>query len=608
MFGVNTIAIEEKYRGIRRKPRERRQVFEMIAFGRKTGIPRLILLALATLLWRPSVFAQGGRSETINEEQRVTLSVENAEIAQVLNAFSVQTGRSVVIGPEVTGVVNMRLKDVLWKEALDVVLRPYGYGYQVVGQTIIVNDLESIQAAEVSEQIVSRVFRLKYLDASDVRAIIESQLSPRGSVNIISLRGQKGWEFESTGGAQSTRQGISAAKRLRESKDEQQIRTKTLVVTDIAAVLSRVEDMLKEVDIMPQQILIEATFVEVNSDFLQDLGVEFGTGATGAESPGVETVGIQQGSEVLGFGVKQTSGDVDPASFDALSLGLSDSQPFNAGLSLMFQRLNDSQFQVLMHMLAEDVTAEVLSAPRILTLNNQEAGIVVGTKFPIISSDTSGESATISTTLEYYENIGVQLNVVPQICDNDYINMIVHPAVTAQIGTASARTGAEGNIPLTEYPVLSTRETETQIMVQSGQRIVIGGLLEDQESRTVLKVPLLGDIPLIGRLFHRETETMTKTDLLIILSATIVTSDEMVTEVGAAIQPSSEEQVESKSVSPFTPPSARPVAPDTLRASEFVSIESDLRAEVPLQEGWAESSPADDSMVVVNQPVLKESL
>ena len=464
-----------------------------------------------------------------------------------------------MIGPEVQGMVNMRLQEVPWKEALDVVLRPYGYGYQVVGETIIVNSMEKITESETIEPVVSHVFQLKFLNARDVYEIIESQLSPRGHASIVNIRGQKGWHYESSSGGRSAQGGSSASKRRRAGSKDELATSKTLIVADIPSVISRVEVLLDQIDQMPEQILIEATFVEVNSDFLKDLGVEFGSGTDVAETPGVQSLTVRQGNELFGIGVKQTSGRVSPASFNALSLGVSETQPFNTGLSLLFQRLNDTQFEVLLHLLQEDVSANVLSSPSILTLNNQEAGIVVGTKFPIISSDTSGESATISTTLEYYENIGIQLNVVPQICNGKYINMIIHPAVTDQIGTAAARTGAEGNIPLTEYPILSTREAETQVMIESGQRIVIGGLLEDRESKTILKVPVLGDIPILGRLFRRETKSTAKTDLLIILSASIVSSEDMVTEKGRIAR-------SGDHAATRIPPSPQPLEPTPLPA------------------------------------------
>jgi type IV pilus assembly protein PilQ len=477
-----------------------------------------------------SVFAQEPVSPTVEVSEfskLVTLTVEDADIVNILNAFSQQTGRSMVVGPGVEGNVNLRLRNVPWNEALDVILKPYGYGYQILGETIVVNLLEKIREVETVEPVSAHVFELKYLDAADVEEIVEAQLSPRGHVSILAIRGQKGWEFESSSGGRGNRRSgggnINKRRRVKVFRDEL-VRSKTIMVVDIPSSIQRITTVLEAIDRQPTQVLIEAKFVEVNSDLLQDIGVEFGTGATGAEVPGVQPQLFKQGDDLIGLGAQQISGTAAPRNFKSDS-NLSPNRPFDAGLSLMFQQLTDTQFQVLMHMLEEDASLNVLSSPRILTLNNQEAAIIVGTKFPIISSETSGQNATVSTSLEYYENIGIQLNVVPQVCDGNFINMIVHPAVTDQIGTTSARTGTDVNDTLTEYPILSTREAETQILLQSGNTVIIGGLLEDRESIIQSKVPLLGNIPFLGRLFRRDTIKNQQFDLLIFLTATIFDPD-----------------------------------------------------------------------------------
>ncbi len=157
--------------------------------------------------------------------------------------------------------------------------------------------------------------------------------------------------------------------------------------------------------------------------------------------------------------------------------------------------------------------ANVLSSPRIVTLNNQEARILVGEKFPILTyqnTPVGGGSVQTQVTLEYYEKIGIQLAVVPQICEGGRISMIVRPSVSDRISLVET------------YPVLSTREAETQILLRSGETIVIGGLVRERERSETFRVPLLGDIPLLGALFRRETKVKDKVDLLIFLTATIL--------------------------------------------------------------------------------------
>jgi len=463
----------------------------------------------------------------------VTINVVDGNIADVLNAFSRQTGKNIVIGPSVTNKVNLRLSETYWSEALDVILKPYGLGYKLVGKTIVIDKVQELATYESVEPLISKVFTLKYLDASDVLDMVQRQLSTnRGSVTILAVQGQKGWEFESRASGSRTGGGAgSASARERLQGAEKQTRSKTLIVRDTVTVIENISRVLNDLDKMPAQILIEARFVEVGSDFLRDIGLEFGTGANGAEAATVQSQGYRSGSGAYGVGLKQASSAVLPSAFLAASgKSLSGQTPFNAGMTFKFQQLTDTQFEVLLHMLQEDASMNVLSAPRILTLNNQEAAINVGQKFPIIKSDVSsgGTSGTVSTSLDYYESIGIQLNVVPQVCGNDYISMIVHPAVTDFVRTEGGVVAtSSGTTQTTQYPVLSTREADTQIVLKNGSTIVIGGLLKNRDGGAEFKVPILGDIPILGNLFKRTTSKKEKLDLLIFLTASIVPSAEV---------------------------------------------------------------------------------
>jgi len=455
-----------------------------------------------------------------------TINVVDGSINDVLNAFSRQTGRNMVIGPNVTNRVTLRISETPWEEALEVMLKPYGYGHKMVGDTIIINKLDRIQEVEKVEPLAYKVYDLKYLDAFGVIEMIRAQLTDRGHVSTISMRGQRGWGFaegesEGSGSGTGGKRERMAAIDIAKEREYEQMRSKLIVVADIPSVLLEIDELLKRVDHMPVQVLIESRFVEVNTETLRDVGVQLGSGSSG--SPIVTFEG--PGSSIQGLGVKSVSGEVLPSAFKTQSTGLAGQQPFNTGASILFQQLTDVEFEVLMHALEEEGGLNVLSAPRILTLNNQEATIMVGEKYPIIRSDVSGEFGGSSTSIDYWQDIGIQLNVVPQVCAQEYIRMIVHPAVTEQIGTASARTvsgSAGGIVPQTEYPILSTREAETQVVIKNGETIVIGGLLKDVEAKSVFKVPILGDIPLLGNLFKRKTTRVEQLDLLIFLTATVV--------------------------------------------------------------------------------------
>jgi type II secretory pathway component GspD/PulD (secretin) len=190
----------------------------------------------------------------------------------------------------------------------------------------------------------------------------------------------------------------------------------------------------------------------------------------------------------------------------------------------------------MLHALEEDSRTNTLSAPRIMALNNQEATILVGTRYPILKQDTtsSSSSATVTTvTLDYYQDIGIQLNVVPQVGANDCVNMVVHPAVTSYTSTL-------GGSGVAQYPIIETREAETRILMNDGDTIVIGGLLKDVKIKTRQGVPFLSKIPFLGLLFSRETYDMAKMDLLIFITANIIKDNDFSQEEITRIEKSME--------------------------------------------------------------------
>ena len=237
------------------------------------------------------------------------------------------------------------------------------------------------------------------------------------------------------------------------------------------------------------------------------------------------------------------SGEADQASFGGSTLnqfltpsvfvpettGLT---ALNTGLSLVFRKLRGTQLEVLLHALEEDVRTNTLSAPNVLTLSGQEARILIGEKYPILNTQVSGTtSTTTTTTLDYYQNIGIELFVVPQVSGENYVDMIIHPVV-------SARTGSVGT---NAYPVLDVREAETQVILENGDTVVIGGLLKDVKSKSRIGLPFLGKLPLVGPLFSRATTDISKVDLLIFITAKIIPVGGLSPEETARVQQQYEE-------------------------------------------------------------------
>ncbi len=441
---------------------------------------------------------------------KVSLDFKEADVRNVLRILSYKSGVNIIASPEVTGLVTIRLTDVPWDKALDVILDTYGYGYERKENIITVYPMEMLTARKREEQelaavqpTLTKVIKLKFVDAADMKKTLDPQLSPRGRITVLELTGQAGWAFG----------GSDLGKRARLS--EKMSRSKMLIISDIPPVLERLEEVITELDVRPELVLIEVRLLEVNRDKLQDLGLEWGTGATGDSF--IETSSNEfNATRETQLKVKGQSFAMAPSSF-APKAGFSGKSPFNAGLTATFQKITGSQFQAILHAVAEDVDVNTLSAPRILTLSDQEATILVGSKYPILTSDVSSESAqTVTTTLDYYEDLGIQLNVVPQVNDDGYINLIVHPAVT------SATTFVGDNL----YPIIITREIETQLLIKDGETVVIGGLLKDIKGESEIGVPFLSKIPILGFLFKRKVIDTEKIDLIIFISARVVKDEE----------------------------------------------------------------------------------
>jgi type IV pilus assembly protein PilQ len=471
---------------------------------------------------------QTGTVESLGLSGNITLDFKEADIRNVLKIISYKSNVNIVTTPEVMGNITIRLVDVPWEKALDVILRTYGFGYERVGNIITVAPIEKLttqkkQEAELAQiqPTATEVFNLKYIDAQDAKKALEPQLSPRGKITVLEMTGQEGWEFG----------GTELGKRKR-SLETKKSRSKILIVSDVPPSLNKIKEVVEQIDIIPQQILIETRLMEVSRDKLKDIGFDWGTGTAGAwtytSAPTDLSLDSKDKSSIAG---RNLGSEFTPSIFGPLegtgSTGLPGSYPYKAGLEILFKKLTGTQFEMILHALEEDAHTNTLSAPRIMALNNQEASILVGTRYPILKTEVSGtEYAITKITLDYYQDIGIQLNVVPQISANDHINMVIHPAVSSYTST----------ITTNEYPIIQIREAETRVLMKDGETLVIGGLLKDVKSKEVIGIPFLRDIPILGALFRREIEDKGKIDLLIFITARIVKEGELTPEEIAKLE------------------------------------------------------------------------
>lgn len=485
----------------------------------------------------------------ILEAQLISLDFKEVEIQTVLQALARKAKVNIVTGKEVTGSVTIHLADVTWEQALEAVIKMSGYAYEKDNNVILVSTLEDLKVRRAAmkelvdiEPVTTRVIQLRYLDAGDAKRFLEPQLSPQGKISVLEMTGQKGWGFGTGKAGQE-----SETERKRQTRESS--RSKSLVITDTPSTIDRLEKILTRIDVSPKQILIEARIMEVSRDLLRDLGLEVGTGANSTNLS--SSAGFVSGTSSRTFNTQslaKTSGD-DRATFGGSLLNqfLSPSifvpkttslSAANTGLSLILRQLRGTQFEILLKALEEDVRTNTLSAPHVLTLSGQEARVLIGEKYPILNTQVSGTSTSVTTTtLDYYQNIGIELFVVPQVSGDREVNMIIHPVISSRTGTVGSNA----------YPILNTREAETQILIQDGDTIVIGGLLKDALAKSRVGIPFLGKLPFLGPLFSRSTTDIEKIDLLIFITAKIIEPGTLGPEDAQRLRKSYEEFVLSRS-------------------------------------------------------------
>lgn len=421
------------------------------------------------------------------EEKLISLQLKNADIKTVLQMIAQECGLSMAIGDFVQGRVTLEFANVTLDEALNAVLRMSGYDYVKEGRIYrIVRYVQPAQDVEV--RTTTKVFKLSHIDANSVKEAIIPLLSSNGNAQVFT----RGFGI----GSEKTGQ-----------------RSDTLVVIDIPGNIETIERVIEKLDIPVGQVLIEAVLMEValNNDF--DLGISWGVGASIDGSTLPTTFPLPNR--------KRYFNDLVPRpTDDNADFSLNQHFPYSEKSDFTYGTLSFADTKAVFKALNSKGTANLLSSPRLVTLDNQEARIVIGDIVPIPTYAYNQEHGSWEITGFSQTEIGITLAVTPHVVDNNYIVMQVTPEVN-DYGTTGWVKGPSGE---DERPIISTRRVETQVKVKNGETIVIGGLFKKKKDQTITKVPILGDIPLIGLIFTRkDTKEDKRTDLLIFITPRIMT-------------------------------------------------------------------------------------
>jgi type IV pilus assembly protein PilQ len=397
-----------------------------------------------------------------------SLDVTGADLRTVLRAISEFSGRNIVLGTNAKASVSIQLRNVAWQDALKAVLRSSGLDYTEDGAIIRVDDAARLNAEKVEREqanartqelvpLETRIIRLNYANAAEMGPPLMPALSKRGSIQI-------------------------------------ERRTNSLVVTDLPAHVETLARMAQDLDSTTPQIEITAKLVDVDVASVRDLGIKWGVGAE---------------SEYF---VDNVSGDpipgLAPNPANGIYLSGEHNTPANGPLTkLNFGIFRDwGSLEAQLQTLEEQRKANIISNPRITTVDNREAKIVVGQKIPLITQDVAGNPVS------QLQTIGIQLRVMPHLTSDRKIILDLHP----EVSDLSTQSTVQGGI------IINTSEADTRVMVEDGQTAVIGGLIRTNESMVHRGIPLLKDIPVLGILFSQQSKVRQNRELIIFVTPRLI--------------------------------------------------------------------------------------
>jgi len=434
------------------------------------------------------------RNEPLYTGERISLSFQSVDIRSLLQIIADVAGTNMVVSDSVTGELAMRLQNVPWDQALDIILRTKGLGMRQQGNVMLVAPLGELAAREKEEAeaekskitlapLRSEIIQINYAKAADVEALLKS-----GENSILSERG-------------------------RVTRDE---RTNNLLVLETREKLAEIRQLIARLDIPVRQVLIESRIVIANDDYSREIGSRFGATAVGrAGNNGL--ISTSGGSDAANVPVNSFLGNgrtfpvgVSASPTDRFNFNLPASA--NAGRVAFALLGSDFLLDLELSALQTEGRGEVVSTPRVITANAKQASIEQGREIPFQQSASSG-----ATTVEFKKAV-LSLKVTPQITPDEKVIMDLEVNNDSQ--GQDVNTGNGGTAPS-----IDTRKVNTQVLVDNGQTVVLGGIYDQNRVESVSKVPLLGDIPFIGRAFRFDSTRTAKRELLIFVTPRIVSED-----------------------------------------------------------------------------------
>ena len=420
------------------------------------------------------------------EGKLISINFQDIPVRNVLQLIADYNDFNLVVSDSVSGNLTLRLDGVPWQQVLDIILQVKGLDKRVDGNVILVApraelDLREQQALEKSRleqelgELKSEIIKINFAKATDIADMIGgdgtvSMLSDRGSITI----------------------------------DE---RTNSLLIRELAENISVIREIIESLDIPVKQVQIEARIVTVTEGNLDELGVRWGVSSTnGSFKVGGSIEGNYPTIQPYNGG---DSGDDSSALDNYLNVNLGATSPNASSIAFQVAKLgSDTLLDLELSALQQESKAEIISSPRLITTNKKPAYIEQGTEIPYLESSSSG-----ATSVSFKKAV-LSLKVTPQITPDN--RLVLDLSVTQDRPGQVVKTGTG------EAVAIDTQRIGTQVLVNNGETVVLGGIFQHSVSNTVDKVPVLGDLPLLGALFRRSYENVGKSELLIFVTPKVV--------------------------------------------------------------------------------------
>ncbi len=438
-----------------------------------------------------------GDSRKEYKGETLSLNFQDIEVRSVLQLIGDFTDNNIVVSGDVGGSITLRLNDVPWDQALDVILQTKGLGMQKNGNVIyiapssvIATNLENNYRINTVKQeqspLQEEIIQVNYARAENLLKVLETGRSrgKDGESKFLSSRGS-----------------ITVDKR-----------TNSLIVNEVADNIDKIRRLVASLDVPVKHVLIDARIVAAANNFAHELGVRWGGRARGHDvlqlgsNKDRHGIGMGISGDLQGFNEKEEGNGLRSTVARRLGVSLGTSNPYGS----IGMRILGTDFLLDMELSAmeDNGRGEIVSSPRVVAQDGNKATIKSGKEIAYTTRDDKGTAKVM------FKPVVLSLDVTPKIAPNNMIDMVLN----VNKDTVGALTQTLDGV----VPSIDTNSVETQVLVDNGETVVLGGVYEQTKRKSVAKVPVLGDLPVVGKAFRRDTNSVTKSELLIFVTPKII--------------------------------------------------------------------------------------